>query len=237
MRLKSSWLHRWPHGKSSMNELIFIAHTALVSCGVLVATRLGVEALAAVIVSYCLLANLFVLKTISLCGLTATAADAFTVGATLGLNMLQEYYGKEPTRRTLNANMLVLGMYMLMVLIHLWYIPALTDTTHTLYCSLLYPVPRIVIASATVYFCAQKIDYTLYGILKVYTPPSWLVVRNYGSVIVSQLFDTVAFSLLGLYGVIDNIGSVILVSYSVKLFALLVCTPFIILSRRIIHSF
>ncbi len=220
-----------------MNELIFLLHTTVVSSGILLATYLGVEALAALIISYCLLANLFVLKTITLCGLTATAADAFTIGATLGLNMLQEYYGKEPTRRTLNANMLLLGIYMLMVLIHLWYAPALTDCTHSLYCALLYPVPRIVIASAAVYFCAQKIDYSLYGLLKAHTPPSWLVVRNYGSVVVSQLFDTVAFSLFGLYGLVDNIGSVILVSYAVKLLALLLCTPFIMLSRRIMRHF
>lgn len=220
-----------------MNELIFLMHTTVVSSGILLATYLGVEALAALIISYCLLANLFVLKTITLCGFTATAADAFTIGATLGLNMLQEYYGKEPTRRTLNANMLILGIYMLMVLIHLWYVPALTDTTHSLYYGLLYPVPRIVIASAAVYFCAQKIDYSLYGMLKAHTPPSWLVVRNYGSVVVSQLFDTVAFSLLGLYGLVDNIGSIIFVSYAVKLLAVLLCTPFIIASRRMMRHF
>jgi uncharacterized integral membrane protein (TIGR00697 family) len=230
-----------------MNELISLLHTALVSSGVLFATYLGVEALATVIVSYCLFANIFVLKTITLCGLTATAADAFTIGATLGLNMLQEYYGKEPTRRTLIANMLVLGIYLFMVLIHLWYAPALADTTHGLYCALLYPIPRIVIASVAVYFCAQQIDYRLYGFLQGhlstltassgFAPSSWLVIRNYGSIIVSQLFDTVAFSFLGLYGLVDNIGSIILVSYTVKLLALFLSTPFLILSRRIMrHS-
>ncbi len=217
-----------------MNELLFVLHCALVSSGVLAGVYLGAEALTAVIVSYCLLANLFVLKTITLFGFTATAADAFTIGATLGLNLLQEYYGKAPTRRALVANMLILGIYLVMTVIHISYLPACTDSTHALYCALLYPVPRIVIASSVVYFCAQQIDYWLYGLLKVCTPTSWLVIRNYGSVVVSQLFDTVAFSLLGLYGLVDNIGSIMLISYVVKLLALVLCTPFLMISRRII---
>ena len=218
-----------------MNELIFVLHSALVCSGVLAGLAIGAEALAAVIVSYCVLANIFVLKTITLWGMTATAADVFTIGATLGLNVLQEYYGAQSTRRTLYANMLVLVLYVVMVLIHLWYVPASTDTLHALYYALLYPVPRLVIASATVYFCAQMIDYKLYGLLKAHTPTSWLVVRNYGSVIVSQLFDTVAFSFLGLYGLVDNIGSIILVSYAVKLVALFLSTPFLMISRRIVR--
>jgi uncharacterized integral membrane protein (TIGR00697 family) len=161
--------------------------------------------------------------------------------------MLQEYYGKAPTRRTLIANMLILGLYLLMVLIHLWYAPAPADTFHGLYSALLYPIPRIVIASAVVYFCAQQIDYRLYGFLKSHTPKTpvrrsfseggWILVRNYGSIVVSQLFDTVAFSFLGLYGLVDNIGSIILVSYTVKLIALLLCTPFLLVSRRIMRNF
>lgn len=218
-----------------MNELIFVLHTAVVSSGVLIGLFIGAEALAAVTVSYCVFANLFVLKTITLFGFTATAADAFTIGATLGLNVLQEYYGKEPTRKVLIANMLVLGLYLCMTLVHTWYIPAPTDCTHGLYATLLLNVPRIVIASAAVYFCAQYIDYRLYATLRAHTPPSWLVVRNYGSVIVSQLFDTVAFSFLGLYGLVDNIGSIILISYGVKLLALVLCTPFLLLSRRIMQ--
>jgi hypothetical protein len=87
-----------------------------------------------------------------------------------------------------------------------------------------------------VYFMAQQIDYTVYGMLMARTPPSWLLVRNYGSVIVSQLFDTVAFTLLGLYGLVDHIGQIMLVSYSIKVIALLLCSPFLLLSRYIIAT-
>lgn len=216
-----------------MNELIFLLQTALVSSGVLVGVHLGASALITIIVSYCLLANLFVLKTISLFGMTATAADAFTIGATLGLNLLQEYFGKEATKKAMQINIATLFLYLLLTQIHLWYLPSPGDISQAAYALLLLPAPRIVIASFVVYFLAQHIDYTLYGLLIAHTPTSWLLIRNYGSVIVSQLFDTVAFSLLGLYGLVDNIGQVMFISYAVKLIALGLCSPFVLLSRRI----
>src|ERR1700722_1691012 len=116
---KSNWQRQQLHGKNCMNELLFLVQTALISVGVLAGLRLGVEALTTVLVSYCLLANLFVLKTITLFGLTATAADAFTIGATLALNLIQEYYGKTPARRAMRTNILVLMLYTVMTLIHL----------------------------------------------------------------------------------------------------------------------
>ena len=102
---------------------------------------MGVEALTAVLISYCLLANLFVLKTITLFGLTATAADAFTIGATLALNLIQEYYGKERARLAIWANMLILILYTLVTIIHLAYVPSPTDTANCFYVMLLAPTP------------------------------------------------------------------------------------------------
>lgn len=219
-----------------MNEALFFVQTMLISCGVLVGLRLGVEALTAVLITYCLLANLFVLKTITLFGLTATAADAFTIGATLALNLIQEYYGKERARLAIWTNTFILLLYTLVTIIHLAYIPSPTDTANYFYAMLLSPAPRIVIASLIVCFCAQRIDYTLYGFLKARTPASWILVRNYGSVVVSQLFDTVAFTIFGLYGLIDNLGEVMIVSYGIKLLALTLCSPFLIISRRIMRA-
>jgi queuosine precursor transporter len=217
-----------------MNELLFVLQTLLISSGTLVGVWLGAEALTSIIVTYCLLANFFVLKTITFFGMTATAADAFTIGATLGLNLLQEYFGKKVTKIAMQTNIVVLLLYLVLTQIHLWYLPSLGDITQSAYLVLLAPAPRILLASFVVYFMAQQIDYTLYGILIAKTPSSWLLVRNYGSVIVSQLFDTVAFSLFGLYGLVDHIGQIMLISYTVKLAALALCSPFLLLSRRIV---
>ena len=82
-----------------MNELFFIIHTIIIAGFALGSLALGSSALVAFVCLSCVLANLFVIKQITLFGLTATSADAFTVGATIGLNLLQEYFGKEIAKR------------------------------------------------------------------------------------------------------------------------------------------
>ena len=72
-----------------MNELIFLSQIFLISASTLAALYIGKEALISLICLQCVLANIFVLKEITLCGLTATGSDAFTVGIVLGLNLLQ----------------------------------------------------------------------------------------------------------------------------------------------------
>ena len=71
----------------------------IISLFTVLALKISKETLVAMISIYCILANLFVLKQISLFGYHPTASDAFSVGAILGLNLLQEYYGKDFCRR------------------------------------------------------------------------------------------------------------------------------------------
>jgi queuosine precursor transporter len=218
------------------NELIFIAHIIIISLSALVALRLGAHALVAFICLQCVLANLFVTKQITLLGLGATAADAFTIGAVLGLNLLQEYYGAAIARRAIWVNFFLLLFYALIGYLHLAYLPSSADTMHPHFMAILNPMPRIVIASFTVYLIAQYCDYLLYAFLKKALHDRLLVIRNYASIMITQFLDTVLFSFLGLYGLVDNIGHIIIISYTVKLCAIVIATPFIALSKQIIIS-
>ena len=216
------------------NELIFIAHTLIISISTLVALYLGAHALVAFICLQCVLANLFVIKQITLIGLGATGTDAFTIGAVLGLNLLQEYYGAAIARRTIWINFFLLIFYALIGQIHLAYLPSISDTMHLPFLAILNPRSRIVVASFTVYLIAQYCDYLLYGFLKKLLHDRLLVIRNYASIMITQLLDTVLFSFLGLYGLVDNIWHIIIISYSVKLLAILIATPCVALSKKFV---
>jgi len=218
------------------NELVFILHTVTVSLAALAALRLGKEALVAFICLVCVLANLFVVKETMLFTLHATCSDAFTIGATLGLNLLQEFYGREITRKTIAINFFLLIFYAIISQIHLLYLPSATDTTQAAFAAILGFMPRIVVASFSVYFIAHLIDYTLYGFLKEKCKDRYFIIRNYGSIAISQLVDTILFSFLGLYGIVSNIGEIIVVSYAIKLVAIALATPFIALSRRLMRN-
>ncbi len=193
-----------------MNELLFIIHTIVISISALIALYLGKAALVAFVCVQCVLANLFVVKQITLFGFSATCADAFTVGAILGLNLLQEYFGRSITRACIWINFFLLIFYAIVSQIHLAYIPNAYDTMQEYFIPILSLMPRIVVASFVVYFIAQWTDYALYGFLKRIVGDRYLVVRNYVSMMFTQLLDTVLFSFLGLYGIIENIWQIIL---------------------------
>lgn len=216
-----------------MNELIFILHTVVIAVFALGSLALGRYALVAFVCIQCVLANLFVIKQITLFGLTATCADAFTVGATIGLNLLQEYFGKEITKKTIWINFFLLVFYAVVSQIHLIYIPHAADTMHLHFMPLLNLMPRIVVASFSVYLISQMADYYLYGLLKKAFHNNYIVARNYASIAFCQLLDTVLFSFFGLYGIIDNIGEVIIISYVIKLVSIFIATPFVGFSRKV----
>ncbi len=218
------------------NELIFITQTVLIASTTLLALRMGKEALVAFIAVQCILANLFVIKQTALCGLTATCADAFSIGAVLGLNLLQEYYGKATAKKTIFISFFLLIFYAVITHLHLLFIPHTADTAHNAFATILSSMPRIAAASFGVYVCVQYLDTLLYSWLKRKFHDRFLVVRTGISIALTQLLDTVLFSYVGLYGIVDNIGEIIVVSYGIKLAALLIALPFVGLARRVVKE-
>lgn len=216
-----------------LNELLFILHAIIISVFALGALRLGSQALVAFISVQCILANLFVMKQMNFCGFTVTCSDAFTIGAVLGLNLLQEYFGREQAQRAIWISFGLLVFYAVMTHIHLGYIPSACDTMHGAYDTILRFMPRIIIASFAVYLAVQHFDSWLYAQLKRIFNSKYLVARNYMSISCSQLLDTLLFSFLGLYGIVDNIWHIIFVSYAIKMATIAIATPFLALSKRV----
>lgn len=213
-----------------MNELLFLAAIILVSSAALAALKFGKEALITLIGVQWVLANLFVTKQITLFGFEATASDALAVGATLCLNLVQEYFGKKYARKAIAIGFGSTLFYSALAFMQLMYLPSTLDNMHPHFCALLAPMPRLIVASMTTYLIVQWCDYKLYGLLKNI---SSLTLRNYISVGSTQLLDTILFSFLGLYGLVSPLGSIIMVSYGIKVAVILLAAPFISMSRYI----
>lgn len=197
-----------------MNEIVFILHIVLVLLFLGIAVRLGQGILMVYISLSAVLANLFVLKQMMLFGLQVTCSDGFAVGGILGLNLLQDLFGKEAARRSIRASIFTLIFFIAMSQIHLFYIPSILDQTHSSYALILSQTPRIVIASLIVYYVVQRIDVLFFAFLKPF-------IRNLGtrllvSLLVNQALDTILFSFLGLYGLVASLFDIIIVSYAVK---------------------
>ena len=215
-----------------MNEFLFFTHILLVVGFSLGALRLGQTALTALIVLQAILANLFVVKQMSLLGFTVTCSDVFAVGGILGLNLLQEYFGKEAALKAVKISFLNMIFFIVMAQMHLWYAPSVGDVTHGAFSLILSATPRIVIASVAVYFLVQKLDIVLFVWLKKLFNGNQLPLRIGISLILTQCIDTVLFSFLGLYGIVSSLFDVIVMSFSIKCLIIFCSTPFIGFSKR-----
>lgn len=216
------------------NELLFFIQITLISFATIGFARLGKEALVAYISLLFVIANIFVIKQISLFSWYATSADAFIIGISFGINLLQEVWGKEIARKAISISFACSAFYMTMAQFVLKYTPIIEDMTQSHFDFILSNTTRIIIASFISYIITQTADTYLYAYLKQKTNDKYFVFRNYVSICSSQLFDTILFSFLGLYGIITNIWHIIVVSYAIKIIALIMITPWLICAKRFI---
>ncbi len=225
-----------------MNELIFLAHIAALILTLMIALRMGAHALVALICVLTVLMNLFVLKEIALFGFTVTCTDAFAVGDELGLNLLQEHFGRAIAQKTIFISFFVTLVTMLFGLLQVTYTPSATDVTHGHYAHLLTPMPRLVIVSLITYFIVMQADLMFYAwIRKEITHHTsgeavYIMVGNFLSIAATQLLDTVLFTIFGLSDQISEPKDVIIVSYAVKLVAIALTVPGLYLARKLMAS-
>lgn len=208
-----------------MNEFLFITQIVLIVSFAFGALKLGQSALICWIAIQALIANLFVLKQITLLGFEVTASDAFAIGSLLGLNFLQEYFGKEAAKKATWICFFFMIFFTLASQLHLIYVPSEHDTTQTAFLTVLSSSPRLLIASMGVFFIVQQIDIYLFNFLKTTFSKLSFTLRATFSLVFSQLIDTVLFSFTGLYGIVFSVIDVIVISFTVKLVIILLATP------------
>lgn len=210
-----------------MNELLFLFQILLIIIFALAAIRLGKSALIAWIAAQALIANLFVLKQISLFGFDVTASDAFAIGGLLGLNFLQEHFGKEEAQKLTWICFFLMSFFVLVSQIHLSFIPSPYDETQASFLRILSSSPRLLASSMLVFFIVQRLDIYFFALLKKMHPQINFTFRAAICLAVSQFLDTFLFSLIGLYGLVASLVDIILVSFMIKLIVIFLFTPFI----------
>jgi len=215
-----------------MNELIFLLHIISVVGVTFFALRFGKSALVALICLETVMANLFVLKQMTLFGLNATCADVFIIGSVLGVNLLQEYFGADFSKKAIKISFFAMFFYLLMSFIHLSYIPSQHDWAHILFNEILRFAPRITIASLFAYFISLKFNASFYERLNEKFNGKYLVLRNIISIIFTQLIDTIIFVYIGLFGIVGSPVQVIIVGFTIKVLITLIASPFISFSKK-----
>ena len=211
-----------------MNEIIFLVHIFLVLGFLLLALRLGKQGLFVFICIQAILANVFVIKEICLFGLQVTASDVFSVGTLLGLNALQEYFGKNETKKAFYLTVFCMIFFVIMSKVHLWYRPSMFDNSQGAFDKVLSMTPRIFLSSMGISLLIQLIDLYLYGFFKRHLG---FFGRMGSALLISEFLDTFLFTFIGLYHVVERPWQVICFSFFIKC-VVIFCASFFMLGIR-----
>ena len=206
-----------------MNESLFFFHIFSILIFVYVASLLGEKGLLISFVLQVIMANLFVTKEVLLFGFSVTCTDVFTIGSFIVLTLLQIRYGEKSAHQAIPLILYAFVFTAVFSQIHLMYTPAPYDTAHTSYLAILSHSPRIFFSSLLISVATQYFHLFL---LKKWTKPIF-------ALLTSQLFDTVAFTLFALYGVMHNLVHIVFISYLIKVLAIITMTPVIRYAKRL----
>ncbi len=224
------------------NELILLASVLLIYGVDLLAYRLfGRAGLYAMTVIATLLANIEVLLIVDAFGMEQTLGNVLFASTYLVTDMLSENEGKKPAARAVWLGVFTSAIMLAVTQSWLLYDPAASDWAAAPIRVLFSKTPRLMLASFAGYVISQRLDVWLYHKLWAVTEKRsgsttrFLWMRNNAATLLSQVVNTVLFTLIAFAGWYDmsTVVSIMLSSYAIYVVTSLLDTPFVYLSRRI----
>ncbi|PAE24473.1 queuosine precursor transporter [Bacillus sp. 7894-2] len=181
------------------------------------------------------MANLQVVKTIEMFGLTATLGNAMYGTAFLVTDILNEKYGKEEAKKAVWLGFFTLLSMTLIMQMVLLFKPHETDFAQESLSTLFSVLPRIAAGSLAAYLVSQFTDVYIFSYLKKKFPKDgqfWI--RNNGSTMISQLLDTLVFTSIAFLGVFppEEWIQIFITTYLLKFIVAVLDTPFGYIAKR-----
>lgn len=182
-----------------------------------------------------IVANLQVLKTVELFGLTATLGNIVYASSFLVTDILSENYGKRDARHAVAIGFVAIFALVGLMNLALLFEPDSTDFSQPHLSALFEILPRVSGASLAAYLISQYHDVWAYSFWRNRFPGRrtiWL--RNNLSTLVSQLIDSIVFSFLAFLGVfpLPVVIEIAATTYLFKLIVAVADTPMVYLASH-----
>ncbi len=219
-----------------MNELLWLLMLACNFLGISLAYRFwGKMGLYSWIALAAIVANIQVLKTVSLFGITATLGNIVYATSFLATDILSENYGTKAAKQGVFLGFFILIASTLIMQIALLFRPDVTDTAQNALQSIFSLLPRITAASLCAYLISQFHDIWAYDFWRKKFPlKKHIWIRNNFSTFVSQAIDSAVFVTLAFAGTFPAgvLLEIFLSTYILKWLVALGDTPFVYLARH-----
>lgn len=200
----------------------------------------GKTGLYASVILSILLANLQGPKLTVILGMQTSLGVILYSGIYFATDLLSEKYGKREANRAVMVGFVVSVIIVVMISISLLFLPSTEPNTaqfsrdvHNAFSTLFNFTPRFVFGSLLAYLISQRFDVWIFHFIKSRTGSRHLWLRNNLSTIASQALDTVVYSLVVWWGIVDLTTAIQLglAKYVFKVFIALFDTPFIYWGR------
>ena len=180
-----------------------------------------------------IIANLQVLKTVELFGITASLGNIVYATSFLATDILSENYGKKDAARAVGIGFVALLSLTLMMSLALLFDPSPIDFAQESMANLFTLLPRIAAAGFIAYLVSQVHDVWIYALLKKRRPQRrWIWLRNNLSTMISQAIDSVIFVTIAFAGVVPRreFLQIVLSTYLLKWLVAAADTPLVYLA-------
>lgn len=217
------------------NILLFVSIIGVFSIMLIVKRFLGKEGLIGWIGIASILANIMILKSVDLLGIEATLGNVLFASNFLATDMLTENYGYKEAKKGVKFGIFSVLFFMIVTQVALRFIPNSQDIAQSSFDLLFGFVPRISIASMSLFALSNIIDIRLYEHLRKKTDGKMMWLRNNLCTIVSNGGENFLFYLIAFGGVMP-IGTIITIALSATLIEVLIAlcdTPFLYISKKI----
>ena len=219
-----------------MNNLLLIGAIIGVFTTMLVVKRfLGKEGLIGWIGVASILANLFLVKSVDLLGIEATLGNVLFASNFLATDMLTENYGYKEAKKGVKFGIFAVLFFMIATQYALKFIPNSQDVAQSSFELLFGFIPRISIASMSLFAVSNFVDIKMYEWMRNKTNGKLMWLRNNVCTIISNGTENFLFYFIAFGGIMSNslILSIALSATIIEILIALCDTPFLYLSKKI----
>lgn len=217
------------------NILLAVSIIGVFSIMLLVKKFLGKEGLIGWVGVSSILANLLLLKSVDILGISATLGNVLFASNFLATDMLTENYGYKDAKKAVRFGIFSVLFFMLATQVALLFVPNASDFAQDSFKLLFSFVPRISIASVSMFALSNFVDIRLYEFLRVKSNGKKMWLRNNLCTIVSNGGENFLFYLIAFAGTMP-ISTILMMALSATIIEVIIAicdTPFLYISKKI----
>ncbi|MBO1197844.1 queuosine precursor transporter [Staphylococcus simiae] len=196
---------------------------------VLMYRAFGKQGLIAWVAIGTIIANIQVIKTVEIFGISATLGNVMFASIYLATDILNDIYGRKVAKRAVWLGFSSTLVMIIVMQVSLQFIPSADDVAQQGLETIFNIVPRIALGSIIAYIIGQHIDVFIFSVIKkIFSSDKTFIIRAYGSTIISSIIDTALFVTIAFLGSLPNaaVFEIFITTYILKLVSTIFNVPF-----------